>query len=58
MVQKQKQTLQKLRIGDLKKCAYQFIYDDKDKNDTLITQHFIMHGLGVFIKEDRYVECF
>ena len=36
-------------------CIYQFIYDEKDKNDTQVAQYFIMHGLGLCIKLDSYV---
>ena len=40
----------KLGIGDSKKCVYQFIYYEKDKNDTQITQYFIMYGSGLCIQ--------
>ena len=36
-------------------CVYHFIYYEKDKNDTQVTQYFIMHGLGLCIKVDSYV---
>ena len=45
-------------MGDSITCVYQFIYDEKDKNDTYITQYFIMHGLGLCIKVDGYVAHF
>ena len=47
--------VQKLGIGDLTTCAYQFIYDEKDSEDTHITKYFIMHELGLCIKVDSYV---
>ena len=45
----------KLGMGDSTTCVYQFIYNEKDKNDTQITQYFIMHGLGYCIQVDSYV---
>ena len=45
-------------MGDHTTCVYQFIYDEKDKHDTHITQYFIMHGLGLCIKVDSYVAHF
>ena len=42
-------------MGDTTTCIHQFIYDEKDKDDTQITQYFIMHGMGLFIKVDSYV---
>ena len=42
-------------MGYPTKCVYQFIYDEKDNNDTHITQYCIMHGLGLCIKVDSYV---
>ena len=32
----------KLGMGDLTTCVYHFIYNENDKNDTHITQYFIM----------------
>ena len=43
-------------MGDPTTCVYQFIYDEKYKNDTHITRYFIMHGLGLCIKVDSYVD--
>ena len=45
----------KLGMVDITTCGYQFIYDEKDKNDTQITQYFIMNGLGLCIKVDSFV---
>ena len=45
----------KLGMGDPKTCVYQFIYDEKDNNDTKITQYFIMNKLGLCITVDSYV---
>ena len=42
-------------MGDPTTCVYRFIYDEKDKNGTHITQYFIMNGLGLCIKVDSYV---
>ena len=42
----------KLGMGDPTTFFYQFIYDEKDKNETQISQYFIMHGLGLCIKVD------
>ena len=42
-------------MGDPKTCVYQFIYDEKDNNDTKITQYFIMHGFWLCIEVDSYV---
>ena len=47
--------IQKLGIGDPTTCVYQFIYDENCKNDTQIIKYFIMHGLGLCIKVERYV---
>ena len=47
--------VQKLGMGDPTTCVYRFIYGEKDKNDTYITQYFIMNGLGLCIKVDSYV---
>ena len=47
--------VQKLGMGDPKRCVYQFIYYEKDSVDTEIIQYFIMHGLGLCIKVDIYV---
>ena len=45
-------------MGDPTTCVCQFIYDEKDKNDTQIIQYFIMHGLGICMKADSYVAHF
>ena len=50
-----KNFLQKLDMDDPTTCAYRFIYDKKDKNDTQISQYFTMHRLGLCIKVDSYV---
>ena len=47
--------VQKLGMVDPTTCVYQFMYDEKYKNDTQITQYFIMHGLGLCIEVDSYV---
>ena len=47
--------VQKLVMGDPTTCSYQFIYDEKDKNDTQITHYLLMHKLGLCIKVDIYV---
>ena len=44
----------RLGIDDPTTCVYHFIYDEKDKNDSQITQYYIMHGLGLCIKVDSY----
>ena len=46
----------KLGMGYPTTCVYQFICDDKDKNDTHITKYFVMHGFGLCIKVDSYVD--
>ena len=47
--------VQKLGMGDPTICVYQLIYYEKAKNDTQITQYFIMHVLRLCIKADSYV---
>ena len=42
-------------MGDTTTCVYQFIYDETENINTQVTQYFIMHGLGLFIKVDIYV---
>ena len=42
-------------MGDPTTFVYQFIYDEKDKDDTQIMQYFIMHVLRLCIKVDSYV---
>ena len=42
-------------MGDPTTSVYQFIYDKNDSDDMKIMQHFIMHGLGLYIKVDSYV---
>ena len=41
--------------GDPITCIYQFIYDESNSYETKIIQYFIMHVLGLCIKEDSYV---
>ena len=48
----------KLRMGDFTTCVYQLIYNKRYKNDTQITKQFIIHGLGLCIKVDSYVDHF
>ena len=48
-------SVHKLRMGNPTTCFYQFIYDEKNKNYTQITQYFNMYGLGLCIKVDSYV---
>ena len=48
-------SVHKLGMGDTIIFVYEFIYDEKDKNETHITQHFTMNGLGLCIKLDSYV---
>ena len=48
----------KLGMGDPTTCVYHFIYHEKYKNDTQITQYFIMHGLRLCIKVDSYMAYF
>ena len=45
-----------LGMGDPTTSVYQFIYKEKDSDDTQITQYFIIHGLGLCIKADSYVD--
>ena len=44
-----------MQINSFTKCVYQLIYNEKDSDDTQITQYFIMHGLVLCIKVDNYV---
>ena len=48
--------VQNLVMGDPTICVYQFIYDKNDNYDTQIIQYFIVHGLGLCIRVDSYVE--
>ena len=57
-IQYENNFVHKLGIGDPTKCVYQFIYYEKDKYDTQITQYFIMNGLGLCTKVDSYVAQF
>ena len=43
-------------LGDPTTCFYQFIFDWDDRNDTKILQYFVIHGLGLCIKLNCYVE--
>ena len=43
-------------MGDPTTFIYHFIYNKEDKNDTQITQYFIMHVLGLCIKVDSYMD--
>ena len=47
--------MKNLGIGDPAICVYQFIYNIDDNNDTKILQYFIIHGLGLCIKVEKYV---
>ena len=47
---------QKLVMGDQTTCAYQYIYNENDSDGTNIIKYFIMHGLGLCIKVNSYVE--
>ena len=46
----------KLGMCDTTTSVYQFMYNEKDKNDTQITQYLIMHRLGLCIKIYSYVD--
>ena len=46
----------KLGMGGTTTCVYQFIHDEKDKNNTQIIHYFIMHRLVLCIKVDSYVD--
>ena len=46
----------KLGMGYTTTCVNQFIYNEKDKNYTQITQYFIMNRLVLCIKVDSYVD--
>ena len=43
-------------MGDTTTCVYQFIYNEKFKNDTQITKYFIIHRLVLCIKVYSYVD--
>ena len=43
-------------MDDPTTCVYQFIYDENYSVDKNIIQYFNMHGLGLCIKVDSYVE--
>ena len=47
--------VQRLGMSDTTTCVHQFIYDEKESDDTQITQYFIMHVLGLCIKVFSYV---
>ena len=53
-----KNSVKKLGMGDPTTCVYQFIHNEKNKDDMQITLYFIMHGLGLCIKIDSYVADF
>ena len=42
-------------LGDPTTCVYQFIFDQDDSCDTAIIQYYIMHGLGLCIKLNSFV---
>ena len=54
-IQYSNEFIKDLGIGDPATCVYQFIYNINDKNDTKTLQHFIMHGLGLCVKVEKYV---
>ena len=43
-------------MSDPTTFLYQFIFDQDDSNYTKIIQYFVMHGLGLCIKLNIYVE--
>ena len=43
-------------LSDPTTFVYQFIFDQYDSNYTKIIQYFVMHGLGLCIKLNIYVE--
>ena len=43
-------------LGDLKTCVYQLFFDENDSNYTNIIQYCIMHGMGLCINLDSFVE--
>ena len=45
----------KLGMGNPTTYVYQFIYNEKNNNDTQITQYFVLHGFRLCIKIDSYV---
>ena len=47
--------IQKMGLGDPTSCVYQFIFDENDSNDTTIIQYFIMHGMVLCIKLNRFI---
>ena len=54
-IQYENNLVHKFGMGDPTTCFYRFFADENDKNDTQITQYFIIHGLGLCIKVDCYV---
>ena len=54
-IQYENNFVQQLGMGDPTACVHQFIYDEKDKYDTQITQYFVLHGFRLCIKIDSYV---
>ena len=58
-IQNANKFVKKLGRVDTLTCVYWFIYNEKDNNETHITQYFIIHGLVLCIKVDSYVAiCF
>ena len=43
-------------LVDTTTFVYQFIFDKYDSKDTKMIQYFVMHGLGLCIKLNSYVE--
>ena len=43
-------------LGDTTTRVYQFIFYKDGRNGTNIIQHFFMHGIGLCIKLNIYVE--
>ena len=54
-IQYANKSVEQLWMGDLTKCVYQFLYNEKDSVYTEIIQYFIIHGLGLCIKLISYV---
>ena len=54
-IQYSNEWVQKIGMVNPTTFVYQFIYYERDNVDTNIIKYFIMHGLGLFIKVDRYV---
>ena len=54
-IQYANELFEQLGVGGPTTCVYQFIYDEKDSDDTEIIRFFIMHGLGLCIAVNSYV---